>query len=208
MMATPFFFKTGIEPVRKVIWAAVSGPLKQAAEDFGWEEYSTDWRAVCGRPDIDVVDIVTPPNTHAEMAIAAAEAGKHIFCEKPFTVTSRSRADAGGGPARRRQAHAGLQLPPRAGTGPGQAVDRIGDAWEDLPFPRGVPAGLDHGPAVSAHLEAEPGDGRFGTAPRTEQPSDRPGAVPGRQDRRVVGMEETFIKQRPAEAAGHSSRPC
>ena len=39
------------------------------------------------RPDIDAVDIVTPPNTHAEIAVAAAEAGKHIFCEKPFTVT-------------------------------------------------------------------------------------------------------------------------
>ena len=39
------------------------------------------------RPDIDVVDIATPPSTHAEIAIAAAKAGKHIFCEKPFTAT-------------------------------------------------------------------------------------------------------------------------
>jgi predicted dehydrogenase len=87
LLATPFFFKTGIEPVRKVICGRNAGPLRQAAETFGWEEYSTDWRAVVRRPDIDAVAIVTPPNSHAEIAIAAAEAGKHIFCEKPFTIT-------------------------------------------------------------------------------------------------------------------------
>ncbi|MDA0578619.1 MAG: Gfo/Idh/MocA family oxidoreductase, partial [Verrucomicrobia bacterium] len=83
LMACPFFFKTGIEPVRKVIVGRHEGPLKQAAADFGWEEFSTDWRAVVRRPDIDIVDIVTPPNLHAEIAIEAAKAGKHIFCEKP-----------------------------------------------------------------------------------------------------------------------------
>ncbi len=87
LLATPFFFKTGIEPVRKVLVGRHAGPLRQAAQDFGWEEYATDWREVVRRPDIDIVDIATPPNTHAEIAIAAAEAGKHIFCEKPFTVT-------------------------------------------------------------------------------------------------------------------------
>ena len=87
LMEYPFFFKNGVQPVRKVIVGRHEAPLKQAAADFGWEEYSTDWRAVVKRPDIDVVDIVTPPNTHAEIAIAAAQAGKHIFCEKPFTAT-------------------------------------------------------------------------------------------------------------------------
>jgi predicted dehydrogenase len=86
-LATPFFFNTGIEPARKVVWGPDAGPAKQAAEAFGFEEYSTDWREVIRRDDIDVVDIVTPPNVHAEMAIAAAEAGKHIFCEKPFVLT-------------------------------------------------------------------------------------------------------------------------
>lgn len=85
-MATPFFFKTGIEPVRKVICGRHEGPLKQAADDFGWEEHSTDWRETVRRDDIDVVSIVTPPASHAEMAVEAARAGKHIFCEKPFTV--------------------------------------------------------------------------------------------------------------------------
>jgi predicted dehydrogenase len=86
-MACPFFFKNGIEPVRKVIVGRNEAPLKQAAADFGWEEYSTDWRAVVNRPDIDVIDIASPPNTHSEIAIEAARAGKHIFCEKPFTIS-------------------------------------------------------------------------------------------------------------------------
>jgi predicted dehydrogenase len=87
LMACPFFFKHGIEPVRKVIVGRHAEPLAQAAAAFGWEESSTDWRAVVRRPDIDVVDIATPPSSHAEIAIEAARAGKHIFCEKPFTVT-------------------------------------------------------------------------------------------------------------------------
>lgn len=88
LMATPFFFKTGIEPVRKVIFGPVEGPAKQAAEAFGWEEYSTDWKATVRRDDIDMVSIVTPTGLHAEMAIEAAKAGKHIFCEKPFTANA------------------------------------------------------------------------------------------------------------------------
>lgn len=87
LMATPFFFQTGIEPVRKVVWGPVDGPAREAARAFGFEEYSTDWRATLRRPDIDAVHIVTPVSAHAEMAIAAAEAGKHIFCEKPFTLS-------------------------------------------------------------------------------------------------------------------------
>jgi predicted dehydrogenase len=54
LLECPFFFKTGIEPVRKVIVGRHEAPLKQAAADFGWEEHSTDWRAVVNRPDIDV----------------------------------------------------------------------------------------------------------------------------------------------------------
>lgn len=94
LMACPFFFKTGIEPVRKVIVGRHGAPLKQAAADFGWEECATDWRQVVRRPDIDVVDIASPPNTHAEIVIEAARAGKHIFCEKPFTVSVAEAAQA------------------------------------------------------------------------------------------------------------------
>jgi len=57
-----------------------------APKQFGWKNGSTDWRAVVNNSDIDVVDIVTPNNVHAEIAIAAAKAGKHILCEKPLAM--------------------------------------------------------------------------------------------------------------------------
>ncbi|MFJ3956661.1 Gfo/Idh/MocA family protein [Arthrobacter sp. NPDC090010] len=58
-----------------------------AAQRYGWAESATDWREVIARPDIDVVDICTPGWTHAEIAIAALEAGKHVLVEKPLSNT-------------------------------------------------------------------------------------------------------------------------
>ncbi|HWI30751.1 MAG TPA: Gfo/Idh/MocA family oxidoreductase [Microbacterium sp.] len=60
---------------------------KASAEKWGWQECSTDWRSVIERDDIDIVDIVTPSETHAEIAIAALAAGKHVLCEKPLANT-------------------------------------------------------------------------------------------------------------------------
>jgi predicted dehydrogenase len=56
----------------------------EAAERLGWAETATDWRDVVARDDIDLVDICTPGDSHAEIAIAALEAGKHVLCEKPL----------------------------------------------------------------------------------------------------------------------------
>lgn len=86
--AAPFFFKDGVEPVKKVICGRTEHLVKQAAEDFGWEEYCTDWKKVVEREDIDVVDIVTPTLNHMEIAVAAAKAGKHVFCEKPLAMNA------------------------------------------------------------------------------------------------------------------------
>ncbi len=58
-----------------------------AADHWGWTESATDWRAVIARDDIDIVDIVTPGDSHAEIAIAALEAGKHVLVEKPLANT-------------------------------------------------------------------------------------------------------------------------
>src|SRR5690625_3780279 len=55
-----------------------------AAEQLGWESVETDWRRVLEREDVDVVDICTPGDTHAEIAVAALEAGKHVLVEKPM----------------------------------------------------------------------------------------------------------------------------
>jgi hypothetical protein len=58
---------------------------KAAAERLGWESHSTSWEDVVQRPDIDIVDICSPPDLHARIAIAAITAGKHVFCDKPIT---------------------------------------------------------------------------------------------------------------------------
>lgn len=60
--------------------------LGAAQKQFGWANKSTDWRAVVESPDIDIVDINTPNDSHAEIAIAAAQAGKHVLCEKPLAM--------------------------------------------------------------------------------------------------------------------------
>ncbi|GAA1981400.1 Gfo/Idh/MocA family oxidoreductase [Microbacterium pumilum] len=64
-----------------------------AAEKWGWAESATDWREVIARDDIDIVDIVTPGDSHAEIAIAALDAGKHVLVEKPL-ANSVAEAEA------------------------------------------------------------------------------------------------------------------
>ncbi len=63
--------------------------VRQAAERYGWQSYETDWRVLVARPDIDVVDICTPGDSHAEIALAALAAGKHVLCEKPLANSVR-----------------------------------------------------------------------------------------------------------------------
>jgi len=71
--------------------------VAQAAAQWGWFESATNWREVIARDDIDIVDIVTPGDSHAEIAIAALDAGKHVLCEKPLAKTvaeAEAMADA------------------------------------------------------------------------------------------------------------------
>jgi predicted dehydrogenase len=82
----PFFFDTPVTPHKVAITGRNEEGVREAAEKMNWSSYETDWRKLLDRDDIDVIDIVTPNNTHAEMAIAAAEAGKHIICEKPLAM--------------------------------------------------------------------------------------------------------------------------
>ncbi len=80
----PMFFDADAIPVMKVICGRNEDALKKVANQFCWEECETSWEKVIKREDIDLVDISTPGNTHKEIAIAAAKAGKDIFCEKPL----------------------------------------------------------------------------------------------------------------------------
>lgn len=82
----PRFFDMGIKPVLKVACGQNEAELKAFAERWGWEETETDWRKVMERDDVDIVDISVPTYLHRDIAVAAAKAGKHIFCEKPFAL--------------------------------------------------------------------------------------------------------------------------
>ena len=82
-----FFWPAPAIPHRKVVVDVTDVLAEEARQRFGFAEASSDWMATISRDDIDVVDICTPNNVHAEIAIAAAKAGKHIICEKPLART-------------------------------------------------------------------------------------------------------------------------
>lgn len=67
--------------------------VTKAAETYGWKNVETDWRKVIANPEIDIIDVSTPGNTHAEIAIAAAQAGKAVWCEKPIGNTLQEAKD-------------------------------------------------------------------------------------------------------------------
>ena len=81
------FFDPSINMNMKAICGRDEASVRQSAKKFGWEEYETSWEKLIARDDIDIIDITTPSNAHKEIAIAAANAGKHIFCEKPLALT-------------------------------------------------------------------------------------------------------------------------
>ncbi|HYF93285.1 MAG TPA: Gfo/Idh/MocA family oxidoreductase [Symbiobacteriaceae bacterium] len=81
------FMDVPFTPVLQAICGRDRGAVAEAAARYGWQEYETDWRRLVARPDIDVIDIGTPNNSHCEIALAAARAGKHILCEKPLAMT-------------------------------------------------------------------------------------------------------------------------
>ncbi|WP_236685807.1 Gfo/Idh/MocA family protein [Demequina oxidasica] len=80
----PRFFDLPATPEMTVMVGRDAVKNEQLAQKWGWAETAHDYREVLERDDIDIVDIVTPGNTHAEIAIAALEAGKHVLCEKPL----------------------------------------------------------------------------------------------------------------------------
>ena len=91
------FFDLDYRPVLKAVCGRDAEGAKAFAERWGYESVETDWRKLVDRKDIDAIDICTPNNTHAEIAIAVARAGKMVLCEKPLAmslVEGRSMVEA------------------------------------------------------------------------------------------------------------------
>lgn len=80
------FFNPSVKVNMKAICGRDEGWVKESAQKFGWEGYETSWEKLIERDDIDIVDITAPSDAHKNIAIKAAEAGKHIFCEKPLAI--------------------------------------------------------------------------------------------------------------------------
>ncbi|TKJ46934.1 dehydrogenase [Candidatus Aerophobetes bacterium Ae_b3a] len=82
----PVFFKSAAVPVMKAICGRDEKGVREAAETYGWQSYETSWQKLVSRKDIDLIDISTPTNFHRDIAVAAAQEGKHILCEKPMAL--------------------------------------------------------------------------------------------------------------------------
>jgi predicted dehydrogenase len=81
------FFDLPLDPAMVALCGRDAAAVAAAAEQLGWASTETDWRNLVERDDVDLVDVSTPGDTHAEIAVAALEAGKHVLCEKPLANT-------------------------------------------------------------------------------------------------------------------------
>src|SRR6185437_6550605 len=87
------FFDLQYQPVLKAACGRNAEQVKAFASKWGYESTETDWRKLIERKDIDAIDICTPNNTHREIALAAAKAGKMILCEKPLSMNTAEGAE-------------------------------------------------------------------------------------------------------------------
>ena len=117
--AAPLIRPSEVHFVPVVMTGRHEEELVRAAGACGIPEWTTDWQDVLARSDVDVIDICTPPGTHAEIAIAAARAGKSVICEKPLATTYLDAAAARDAVVGRRRASCrGFQLSTAAGPVP------------------------------------------------------------------------------------------
>ncbi|MEU6341126.1 Gfo/Idh/MocA family oxidoreductase [Streptomyces sp. NPDC046977] len=86
-------FDLPVRPVLAAIGGRDAAAVRDAAAQHGWAAAETDWRDLIARDDVQLVDVCTPGDSHAEIAIAALEAGKHVLCEKPL-ANSVAEAEA------------------------------------------------------------------------------------------------------------------
>jgi predicted dehydrogenase len=88
-LQAPRFFELPYRPVLKAVCARNPDRVKAFAANWGYESIESDWRALVGRKDIDLIDIASPNDTHRDIAVAAAKAGKMVMCEKPLGRTAK-----------------------------------------------------------------------------------------------------------------------
>ncbi len=179
-------------------------PSRQPPTQYGWAESATDWRSVLERDDIDIVDVCVPGHLHAEVAIAALEAGKHVIAEKPLanTMAEAEKMVATARAARERGVHSMVgfnyrRVPALALARQHVAAGRIGDVRQvRIAYLQDWLA--DASAPMTWRLRRETaGSGR---ARRPGLPRRRPGAVPARPggDRCQRGDPRPSCRSAPA----------
>src|SRR4051794_24714610 len=81
------FFDLPLAPAMAVLCGRQADAVSAAAQRMGWAAIETDWKALLTNDGVQLIDVCTPGDSHAEIAIAALQAGKHVLCEKPLANT-------------------------------------------------------------------------------------------------------------------------
>lgn len=198
----PAFFDLPMHPRMTAVCGRDKDAATRVAERFGWESVETDWRALLERDDIDVIDICTPGDTHAEIAIAALQAGKHVLCEKPL-ANSVAEAEAmaeAAAEAAKNGVRAMVGFTYRRTPAVAMARKLVADGW--LGTIRHVRAQYlqdwlnDENTPLSWRLDKDKaGSGALGDI--GAHIVDMAQFVTGSQIESVSGLMETFVKTRP-----------
>ena len=193
---------------QQVLVARDAVATRDLAAQYGWAEAATDWRTVIDRDDVDVVDICLPGHLHAEVAIAALEAGKHVLVEKPLanTVAEAEKmlvvAQAAAGA--RRDVDGRLQLPPGARPRARPRPGRLRPTGRRPSGQGGLPPGLAGRRRRPDDVADAQGDRRVGRARRPRLARGRPGPVPARPGRGVGVRQHRDV--RPPTHGGRRAR--
>lgn len=203
----PHMFDLPAKPEMAVLVGRDESAVSAAAARYGWSESATDWREVIDRDDIDVIDIVTPGDSHAEIAIAALSAGKHVLCEKPL-ANSVTEAEAMAGAAEKaaargvrsmvgftyRRVPAVTHMRNLIAEGVVGQVAQVRAAYrQDWLVDRGMP--------LAWRLQKErAGSGALGDI--GAHAIDMAQFVTGLDLESVAGFIETIVRQRPIQAEG------
>ena len=200
------FFDLPLTPVLRTLAGRTESALVAAAERYGFEQTTTRWQDLVEDPEIDVIDICTPGDTHFEIAMAALAAGKHVLCEKPLANSVEESAEmaAAASEASNRgdPQHLRLLLPPHPGAGVRAPARRRGRGGRDPPGPCPVPAGLALRRRRADDLAPGQGQGRLRRSRRYRCPHHRPRPVDLRAGHRRRSPASSRLSSPPVPRPG------
>ena len=196
------FFDLPLTPRLAAICGRDRAAVAAAAERLGWSAWETDWKRLVGRDDVELVDVCTPGSSHAEIAITALEAGKHVLCEKPLANTvdearamaaAAERAATGG--TRAMVAFNFRRVPAVALARQLVADGRLGQVRHVRGAYIAAHAVDPDMPLAWRHRVEEAGSGALGDL--GAHVVDLAQHVAGQRIARVSALTETFVKDRP-----------